>query len=129
MDETRVNGVQILPRDPLKRAHCRMIAEIINSGMQPYQNVSVLKRIRKEMGAEKREEWLKFYLGKGMRSLETTLRETSGKYCVGDEVTMADLCLVPQIFHAKRNKLDMSAQTYPTLNAVNNELEKLSAFK
>ena len=65
--------------------------------MQPYQNINVLKRLGSNVGKEKRNEWIQFYLKKGFKSLEQLLRETSGKYSVGDEVTIADLALVPQV--------------------------------
>ena len=125
MDETRTNGSNLLPRNPIKRAQARAIAEIINSGIQPYQNLNVLKRIAKE----KKYEWLDFYLSKGLRSLETTLKVTSGKFCVGDELSIADLCLVPQIFHVKRNSIEFSEKLYPYLTRINNELEKIPEFK
>ena len=125
MDETRTNGSNLLPRNPIKRAQARAIAEIINSGIQPYQNLNVLKRIAKE----KKYEWLYFYLSKGLRSLETTLKVTSGKFCVGDELSIADLCLVPQIFHVKRNKIEFSDKLYPYLTRINNELEEIPEFK
>ena len=125
MDETRTNGSNLLPRNPVKRAQARAIAEIINSGIQPYQNLNVLKRITKE----KKYEWLDFYLSKGLRSLETTLKVTSGKFCVGDELSIADLCLVPQIFHVKRNSIEFSEKLYPYLTRINNELEKIPEFK
>ncbi len=65
--------------------------------MQPYQNTNVLKRLVSNEGEEKKNEWIQFYLKKGFKSLEQLLRETSGKYSVGDEVTIADLALVPQV--------------------------------
>jgi maleylacetoacetate isomerase len=125
LDETRTSGSNLLPQNPIKRAQARAIAEIINSGIQPYQNLNVLKRITKE----KKYEWLGFYLSKGLRSLETTLKVTSGKFCVGDEISIADLCLVPQIFHVKRNKIEFSDKLYPHLTRINNELENLPEFK
>jgi len=125
LDETRTNGSNLLPRNPIQRAQARAIAEIINSGIQPYQNLNVLKRIAKE----KKYEWLDFYLSKGLRSLETTLKVTSGKFCVGDELSIADLCLVPQIFHVKRNSIEFSEKLYPYLTRINNELEKIPEFK
>jgi len=125
LDETRTNGSNLLPRNPIKRAQARAIAEIINSGIQPYQNLNVLKRITKE----KKYEWLDFYLSKGLRSLETTLKVTSGKFCVGDELSIADLCLVPQIFHVKRNSIEFSEKLYPYLTRINKELEKTPEFK
>jgi maleylacetoacetate isomerase len=116
-----------LPSDPVKRAKARAIAEIVNSGIQPYQNTNVLKRLVGELGEEKKNEWLQFYLGKGFRAIEASLKETSGKYCVGDDVTIADLCLVPQVYAAKRFNVDLT--NCPNVLRVNEELEKLSAVR
>jgi maleylacetoacetate isomerase len=81
------------------------------------------------MGKDKKNEWLKFYLCKGLQSLETTLKVTSGKFSVGNEISIADLCLVPQIFHIKRNNIEFSEKLYPHLASVNNQLEKIPEFK
>lgn len=116
----------MLPVDPVKRAKARAIAEIVNSGIQPYQNTNVLKRLVKEIGEDKKNEWLQFYLAKGFRAIEESLKESSGKYCVGDEITIADLCLVPQVYSAHRFQVDLSS--YPNVLRVNSELEKLPAF-
>ncbi len=127
LDETRTNGPSLLPKDPVKRAKARAIAEIVNSGIQPYQNTNVLKRLVANEGEEKKNEWLHFYLNKGFRALESALQESSGKYSVGDEVSIADLCLVPQVYSAWRFNIDLTP--YPTVRRVNSELEKLDAFR
>nr|AYN44510.1 glutathione S-transferase Z2 [Brachionus rotundiformis] len=126
LDETRRHGARLLPDDPVKRAKCRIIAELINSGIQPYQNANVIKKINAEMGKDKRKDWLHFYLNKGLNAVEEILKETKGRYCVGDEITMADLFLVPQVFAAKRYKIDMSI--YPLINTINSELENIDDF-
>jgi len=116
-----------LPKDPVKRAKARAIAEMVNSGIQPYQNTNVLKRLVASLGEEKKNEWLQNYLHKGFRAIEATLVETSGKYCVGDDVTIADLCLVPQVYSANRFNVDLTA--YPNVRRVNAALEQLPAFR
>lgn len=126
LEETRVEP-RLLPQDPVKRAKSRAIAEIVNSGIQPYQNTNVLKRVVNYCGNDKKDEWVQFYLHKGFKALEAALLETSGKYCVGDAVTIADLCLVPQVYSAHRFKVDLN--DYPTVRRVYAELEQLPAFK
>jgi maleylacetoacetate isomerase len=128
LQETRPSqGPNLLPIDPIKRVKARSISEIINSGIQPYQNANVLKRLVVNMGEEKKNEWIKFYLDKGFKALEQALEETSGKYCVGDDVTIADLCLVPQVYSANRFNVDLTA--YPNVRRVNSALEQLPAFR
>lgn len=119
--------MSLFPKDPVQRAKARQIAEIINSGIQPYQNLNVVKRIASYGGEEMRTEWAQFYLSKGARVLEETLAETAGKYCVGDSVSIADLCLVPQMSAFKRFNIDLSK--CPRLVDVTERLSELEAFK
>lgn len=79
-----------------------------------------------EIGEEKKNEWVNHYLTKGFRAIEAALVESSGKYCVGDEITIADLCLVPQVYSA--NRFNVSLKDFPNVLRVNAELEKLPAF-
>jgi maleylacetoacetate isomerase len=102
LDETRSQEPHLIPKDPIKRAQARAIAEIVNAGIQPYQNANVLKKIVEYQGEEKKTEWINNYLTKGFRAIEALLQKTSGKYCVGDEVTIADCCLIPQVYSANR---------------------------
>jgi maleylacetoacetate isomerase len=108
--------------------------------MQPLQNSSVLAMV----GEEKKLEWLDLFLKKGFKALEETLKITSGKnsklhinyfkiiylsgkYCVGDEITIADLCLAPQVLSAHR--FNVSLDDFPNVRRINEELEKLPEFQ
>jgi len=113
----------ILPKDPLQRAKVRELCEVISSGIQPIQNLSVLQKV----GDEGKMEWGLFWITKGFVALEQLLSKSAGKYCLGDEVTMADCCLVPQVYNANRFKVDMSA--FPTITRVHEALITLDAFK
>ncbi|XP_059706041.1 maleylacetoacetate isomerase isoform X3 [Haemorhous mexicanus] len=85
-------------------------------------NLSVLK----QMG-DKKMEWAQNCITSGFQALEQILQHTAGHYCVGDEVSMADLCLVPQVANAERFKVDMGP--YPTISRINKALLELEAFK
>ncbi|XP_072167779.1 maleylacetoacetate isomerase-like [Diadema setosum] len=122
LDETR-DGVSILPKDPLQRYSTRRLAEIINAGIQPLQNLSMLKFV----GPERKMELGNTVITNGFKALEKILVTTSGKYCVGDEVTLADLFLVPQVYNANRFNVDM--KEFPTISRVNDALSTLEAFK
>uniref|UniRef100_A0A0K8RHM9 Putative glutathione s-transferase n=1 Tax=Ixodes ricinus TaxID=34613 RepID=A0A0K8RHM9_IXORI len=113
----------LLPKDLVLRSKVRAIAELIASGIQPLQNIGILFKLEQS----KRNEWAVEFISKGFQALEAVLAKTAGKYCVGDSVTMADACLVPQVYNAKRFKVDLAP--YPTIVRVNNTLEKLEAFK
>ncbi|XP_058018420.1 maleylacetoacetate isomerase [Ahaetulla prasina] len=113
---------RLLPEDPKKKAVVRMISNHIASGIQPLQNLAVLQ----QMG-EKKLDWAQRIISQGFKALEQILQETAGCYCVGDEVTMADLCLVPQVYNAERFKVDLTQ--YPTISRINKALLKLEAFQ
>ncbi|XP_073443518.1 maleylacetoacetate isomerase isoform X1 [Dendrobates tinctorius] len=112
----------LLPGDPLKRAQCRMISDHIASGIQPVQNLDVLQRV-----GDRSLEWAQHYITRGFQALELLLRDTAGRYCVSDEVTMADLCLVPQVANADRFQVDMTP--FPTISRINRALLQLEAFQ
>ncbi|XP_037096707.1 maleylacetoacetate isomerase isoform X2 [Syngnathus acus] len=121
IDETRPEP-RLLPSDPIKRAHVRMISDLIASGIQPLQNLHVIQKI----GAEK-VQWAQYFINRGFEALEPLLKQTAGKYCVGDEISMADVCLVPQVYNAERFKVDLSL--YPTIQRLNETLMKIEAFQ
>lgn len=97
LEETRPQR-PLLPQDVHKRAKVREICEIICSGIQPLQNLIVLIHV----GEEKKKEWAQHWITRGFRAVEKVLSTSAGKYCVGDEISMADCCLVPQVFNARR---------------------------
>ncbi|TMS21701.1 maleylacetoacetate isomerase isoform X1 [Larimichthys crocea] len=121
IDETRP-GPRLLPADPKKRAQVRMISDLIASGIQPLQNLYVIQK----MGAEKMQ-WSQHFIDRGFQALEPILKQTAGKYCVGDEISMADICLVPQVYNAERFKVDVDQ--YPTIKRLNQALLEIEAFK
>eukprot|EP00800_Vazella_pourtalesii_P019434 TRINITY_DN658_c0_g4_i2.p1 TRINITY_DN658_c0_g4~~TRINITY_DN658_c0_g4_i2.p1 ORF type:complete len:222 (-),score=38.91 TRINITY_DN658_c0_g4_i2:62-727(-) len=122
LEETRP-GYMVLPKNPLVRAKVREISHIISSSIQPIQNLRVLNKIGKDGSAE----WGQYWIKNGFDALEIILKGSAGKYCVGDEITMADLCLVPQFFNAGRFKVEM--EPYPTICRIVEELEKNESFK
>ncbi|XP_021567499.1 maleylacetoacetate isomerase [Carlito syrichta] len=122
LDETRPTP-RLLPQDPRKRASVRMISNLIASGIQPLQNLGVLKQV----GQEKQLTWAQNVISVGFGALERILQSTAGEYCVGDEVTMADLCLVPQVANAERYKVDLTP--YSTIRRINKSLLALEAFQ
>lgn len=121
LEETRP-GPALLPKDAIKRAQARALAEVINSGIQPLQNLRILGAF-----GDKKMEWGKTVITYGFDAFEKMLATTAGTYCVGDEVTVADLCLIPQCHNAQRRfEVDMSK--YPTIVRIKEALEKLPPF-
>ena len=115
-------GPPLLPKDPHERAQVRQITEIIGSNIQPLQNLSTLKKV----GALRKREWAEYWINIGFDALEVTLSQTAGDYCVGDDVTMADACLVPQCRNAsQRYRIPLSK--YPNICRINDKLLQHSA--
>lgn len=98
LEESYPETYPLLPQDVIKRCKVREICEVITSGIQPLQNTIVLKHI----GEEKSKEWAQFFIERGLGAIEKLLSSSARKYCVGDEITMADCCLVPQVYNARR---------------------------
>jgi len=117
-------GCGLLPSDPKERAKVRMISEIIASGIQSIQNLSVMKYHSDDQA--KRQAWSNHWITKGFEALETVLKGTAGSCCVGDTPTMADCCLVPQVFNAKRFNVDMDK--FPIISKLEQNLSKLPQF-
>ncbi|XP_078191643.1 maleylacetoacetate isomerase isoform X1 [Callithrix jacchus] len=88
LEETRPTP-RLLPQDPKKRASVRMISDLIASGIQPLQNLSILKKVgevSKDLREETKLTWAQNAITSGFNALEQILQSTAGKYCVGDEI-------------------------------------------
>eukprot|EP01064_Diplonema_japonicum_P033602 TRINITY_DN6679_c3_g1_i1.p1 TRINITY_DN6679_c3_g1~~TRINITY_DN6679_c3_g1_i1.p1 ORF type:complete len:237 (+),score=73.63 TRINITY_DN6679_c3_g1_i1:33-713(+) len=125
--EEAYKGPSLLPENALERAKVREICNIIASGIQPIQNLAVIVKIAKDFGEEHKPKWAHFWITKGFEALEKELEKTSGKYCYGDSVTMADCCLVPQIYNATRFNVDFSK--FPIITKIGAALAELPEFK
>ena len=102
-------------RDPVLRAVSRAQALIVASDIQPVGNLRVLNKIAEDFKGDK-AAWSKYWIEKGFSALEAMVAKTAGKYCVGDDVTVADICLVPQVYNANRWGVDMTKFPTPSEN-------------
>ncbi|OQV22844.1 putative Maleylacetoacetate isomerase [Hypsibius exemplaris] len=123
LDETRPEK-RVFPEDPYEKAQVRRIVEIINSYLVPLQNPTTAKKHSND--PEEQLAWSMDFFTKGFTVVEKLLAETSGRYSVGDDVTFADMALVPQVWRAKRLKPDFSR--FPNIMRVYKELLQLEAF-
>lgn len=96
----------ILPRDPYLRARARALAEIVNAGIQPMQNLTTFKRIRALGGDD--TAWVQPFLADGIAAFAKASEDVAGEFCVGDLPTIADCCLIPQLIAARRFQIDLS---------------------
>ena len=129
LDETQPQPA-LLPRDAAGRARVRQIALAITADIQPLQNIAVTQRLESQLGADQaqREAWIRHWIDAGFGALEASLARdaATGRFCHGDAPTMADCCLVPQMFAARRFGADLSR--YPTLVRIDAECTALPAF-
>jgi maleylacetoacetate isomerase len=123
-------GPKLLPSVPLHRAYVRALSQIIACEIHPLNNTRVLKHIRNayKLDEEGVNVWYRHWIAEGFRTLEAFLGENKlhGKYCYRDQITMADCCLVPQVFNAQRYKCDL--KPYPTVMRIHEACMKLDAF-
>ena len=126
--EEKFPAPALLPSSPRDRATVRGLAQIIACDTQPIQNLRVLKYIQGTLGAgeEGKLAWIQNFVGSGLEAYEAHLRLTAGKYSFGDEVSMADVCLAPQVYNARR--FNVALDSYPNLSRVCSNLEELECF-
>jgi maleylpyruvate isomerase len=115
----------LLPRDRYLRAQARMLAEHVNSGIQPFNNQATLKHV-KALVPEGDRAWAAYWIGRGLQGLERAAQPWAGRFLVGDAPTTADCCLVPQLYSARRFGVDLAP--FPTLTRVEVACEALPAF-
>jgi maleylpyruvate isomerase len=115
----------ILPRDPYLRAKARGLAEIVNAGIQPMQNIMTIKRI-KQLGGDD-VAWVQPVIADGLAAFARVVEETAGQFCVGDAPTIADCCLVPQLVAARRYRVELG-QDFERLLAIEARCLALPAF-
>lgn len=120
----------LMPKDPAGRARVRELAQIVACDIHPVNNLRVLRYLVRDLGLseEVKTEWYRHWLVNGLEVLEKHLARdpSSGPLCHGYNPTIADCFLVPQVFNATRNGIDVSV--YPNIARVNETCIKLPAF-
>ena len=86
------------------------LVEIINSGIQPLQNLKVLKKLKSQHGfsEEQKIDWIRFFISEGLKAYQAKLPTEGSKFSLGDSPTAADMFLIPQLYNAHRFNVDMS---------------------
>ncbi len=116
----------LLPKDPLARARARALADIVACDIHPLNNVGPLRYLKRELHQEQSaiDAWYHHWVIEGFEAYEALLQ--GGTYSCGHQVTMADLCLIPQIYNARRLKVPLDK--FSKIVAIDAACMKLPAF-
>lgn len=120
----------LLPDDPLDRAEVRSLADLIACDIHPLDNLRVLKYLQDELqvDSDDRNRWYRHWIAQGFAAFEARLSGLGSRdFCFGDAPGMADVLLIPQIYNARRFRLDMSA--YPRIEGIERHCLALPAFE
>lgn len=117
----------LLPRDPVERAKVRALAQLIACDIHPLNNVSPLRYLKNELGQDqaKIDRWYHHWVLEGFDAMEAMVRPAP--YAFGSAVTLADICLVPQVYNARRLKVPLDR--FSKLVAIDAACAKLAAFE
>jgi maleylacetoacetate isomerase len=127
LDETHPQPA-LIPREGKARARVRSLSYLVASEIHPVNNLRVLQYLKRALGQNEEQinTWYRHWIADGLAKLEAELAASKGKFCHGDTPTMADCCLVPQIFNAQRYQSELAP--YPSTMRVFETCMKLDAF-
>jgi maleylpyruvate isomerase len=124
-------GTRLIPKDPVDRARVRMLSQIIACDIQPLQNTSTTKYLKDKLHLDEAaiSQWLREWITRGLDAFNAQLERDhlGGRFCHGDTPSMADCCLVPQMFAADR--FGVPATKYPRLALIAENCSHLPAFQ
>ncbi len=118
----------LMPADPAEAAHVRSLALAVACDIHPLNNLRVLKYLRGPLGVseEAKDEWYRHWVAEGLSALEEMARPRAGAFLFGDSPTIADICLVPQLYNARRFSVPIA--DYPTLRRADETASAHAAF-
>jgi maleylpyruvate isomerase len=120
----------LLPAEPLARARVRALTQAVTSDIHPLNNLRILRYLEDKLALDKmaRDTWYRHWVAVGFDALERWLTRdaATGRFCHGDAPTLADICLVPQVFNARRFAVDLDP--FPRIRAIDAACRELSAF-
>ena len=125
--EARYAEPRLLPADPDEAAHVRALALTVACDIHPLNNLRVLKRLA-DLGVEQeaRDDWYRHWVREGLDALEALAAPRAGAFLFGDAVSLADICLVPQLYNARR--FDVPLDAWPALRRADASCAALDAF-
>ena len=128
LEDTRPTP-RLVPEDPYLAARAWQIAEYVNAGIQPLQNLRVMLELGASFDASKAQQraWSRDWIARGFAAVEQMIAEVGGRCAVGDDPTVADVCLVPQVYNARRFEVDLGP--FPNITRIDAHLAALPAFQ
>ncbi|HJU39095.1 MAG TPA: maleylacetoacetate isomerase [Tahibacter sp.] len=130
LDEAYEGECKLLPATARDRARVRALAQLIACDVHPLNNLRVLQYLEREFNAPQveRERWSRHWIAEGFRAFEELLADSpsTGQFCEGDDPTLADVCLVPQVYNARRWGVDL--EPFPTIVRIDAHCRTLPAF-
>jgi maleylacetoacetate isomerase len=119
---------RLMPADPAEGAHVRAMALAVACDIHPLNNLRVLKYLKNDLGHSQDEvdAWYRHWITEGLPALEAIAAPRAGAFLFGDAPTIADVCLVPQLFNARR--FNVPLDDYPTLLRADANADRLDAF-
>jgi maleylpyruvate isomerase len=126
--EERYPEPALLPKDPPGRATSRAIAVAIACEIHPLNNLRVLQYLERELGLDeaRRLAWYRHWIAEGLGPIEAQLARSAGTFCVGDAPSLADVCLVPQVYNARRYQCDLAPS--PTIRRIDERCREIEGF-
>ena len=128
LDEKFNTGTNLLPQTEFLRAKVRQVCEIINADVHPLQNLKVTKYLDDELklNPEQKQKWLNRWIEDGLSAVEKTIGSYGGIYSFGDEISLADAFIIPQLFSARR--FNVNTDSFSKLMKIEESCNKLNAF-
>jgi maleylacetoacetate isomerase len=129
LEETFSSGTHLLPKTEFLRAKVRQVCEIINADLHPLQNLKVTKYLEDELklNSDQKQKWLNRWIEDGLAATEKTISSFCGAYSFGDEVSLADAFIIPQLFSARR--FNVKTDSFTNLTKIEENCQLLSSFK
>jgi maleylacetoacetate isomerase len=126
--DAKVEEPPFVPSDPSGRAHVLALALTVACDIHPLNNLRVLKYLKSELGHDQEavDAWYRHWVAEGLAALEALAAPRAGTFLYGDTVGMADICLVPQLYNARR--FNVPLEPYPTLLRAEASAIALPAF-
>ncbi|MCY7339719.1 MAG: maleylacetoacetate isomerase [Sphingomonas bacterium] len=115
-------------KDPAARSHILALALVVACDIHPLNNLRVLKYLERELHQpqDAKDDWYRHWVSEGLSALEAMAKPQAGSFLVGDAPTLADICLVPQLYNARR--FGVRIDHYPTLRRAEESANALPAF-